>query len=64
MNGVGMYYMDNKTEPVLNSAIADTFELAVSVAPRKEFVEPQILEPVDIVAVTKFFLQITGGGDV
>lgn len=56
--------MDNKTEPVLNSPIADTFEPALAVAPRKKFVEPQVLEPVDIVAATKFFLQITGGGDV
>jgi hypothetical protein len=56
--------MDNKTEPVPNSAIADTSEPAVSVAPRKEFVEPDISEPVDILAATKFFLQVTGGGDV
>jgi hypothetical protein len=56
--------MDNKTEPVPNSAIADTFEPAVSVAPKKEFVEPEVSESVDILAATKFFLQITGGGDV
>jgi len=56
--------MDNKTEPVPNSVIADTFEPAVSAAPKKEFVEPEIREPVDIVAATKFFLQVTGGGDV
>jgi hypothetical protein len=56
--------MDNKTEPVPKSAIADTCEPAVSVAPKKEFVEPEVSEPVDILAATKFFLQITGGGDV
>jgi hypothetical protein len=56
--------MDNKTETVPNSAIADTLEPAVLVAPKKEFVEPEVLDPVDIVAATKFFLQITGGGDV
>jgi len=27
-------------------------------------IEPEISEPVDILAATKFFLQVTGGGDV
>lgn len=33
-------------------------------APAREFIEPEISEPVDILAATKFFLQVTGGGDV
>ena len=53
---------NNKTEFVPTSGIA-TSEPAVS-APKKEFVEPEISEPVDILAATKFFLQVTGGGDV
>jgi hypothetical protein len=55
---------NNKTELVSTSAIANTSEPAVSVAPQKEFVEPEISEPIDILAATKFFLQVTGGGDV
>jgi hypothetical protein len=55
---------NNKTELVPTSEIANTSEPAVSVAPKKEFVEPELSEPVDILAATKFFLQITGGGDV
>lgn len=55
---------NNKTDLVPASAIAGTSEPAVSVAPKKEFVEPEISEPVDILAATKFFLQVTGGGDV
>lgn len=55
---------NNKTELVSTSGIANTSEPAVSVAPKKEFVEPEVSEPVDILAATKFFLQITGGGDV
>ena len=57
--------MDNdKTDLVPASAIANTSEPAVSVALKKEFVEPEVSEPVDILAATKFFLQVTGGGDV
>jgi hypothetical protein len=57
--------MDNNTlELVPTNAIASTSDPAVSVATKKEFVEPEISEPVDILAATKFFLQITGGGDV
>ena len=55
---------NNKTELVPTSTIANTSEPAVSVAPKKEFIEPEVSEPVDILAATKFFLQITGGGDV
>jgi hypothetical protein len=55
---------NNKTELVPTSTIADTSEPAVSVAPKKDFVEPEISEPVDVMAATKFFLQVTGGGDV
>lgn len=55
---------NNKTELLPTSGISTTCEPAVAVAPKKEFVEPEISEPVDILAATKFFLQITGGGDV
>lgn len=55
---------NNKTELVATSTIANTSEPAVSVAPKKEFVEPELSEPIDILAATKAFLQITGGGDV
>jgi len=55
---------NNKTELVPTSTIANTSEPAVSVAPKKDFVEPEISEPVDVMAATKFFLQVTGGGDV
>ena len=55
---------NNKTELVPTSENANTSEPAVSVAPKKEFVEPEVSESVDILAATKFFLQITGGGDV
>jgi hypothetical protein len=44
--------------------VANAAEPAVPVAPTKDFIEPEISEPVDILAATKFFLQITGGGDV
>jgi hypothetical protein len=54
----------NETEIVPATAIANTSEPAISVAPKKEFVEPEVSEPVDILAATKFFLQVTGGGDV
>jgi hypothetical protein len=55
---------NNKTEFVPASGIANTSEPAVSATLKKEFVEPEISEPVDILAATKFFLQVTGGGDV
>ena len=55
---------NNKTEVVPTSAIANTSEPAVSLAPKKEFVAPEVSEPIEILAATKFFLQVTGGGDV
>jgi hypothetical protein len=55
---------NNKTEFVTTNDIANALEPAVPVAPKKEFVEPEVSEPVDILAATKFFLQVTGGGDV
>lgn len=55
---------NNKTEFVPTSTIANTSEPSLFVAPKKEFVEPEVSEPVDILAATKFFLQVTGGGDV
>jgi hypothetical protein len=55
---------NNKNEFVTTSGNANVSEPAVPVAPKKEFVEPEVSEPVDILAATKFFLQITGGGDV
>jgi len=51
---------DNKTELVTTSVIADTSDPAEPVAPRKEFVEPEVSEPVDIMGATKVFLQISG----
>ena len=55
---------NNKTEILPTSALANVSEPAVPVAPKKEFVEPEVSEPVDILAATKFFLQVTGIGDV
>ncbi|HEV7396026.1 MAG TPA: hypothetical protein VGN86_05910 [Pyrinomonadaceae bacterium] len=55
---------NNKTEFVPTSGIANASEPALPAEPKKEFVEPEVSEPVDILAATKFFLQITGGGDV
>jgi len=55
---------NNKTEFVTTSDIANALEPAVPVAPKKDFVEPEVSEPIDILAATKFFLQVTGGGDV
>jgi hypothetical protein len=52
----------NKTEDA--ATVANASEPVVPAATTKEFVEPEISEPVDILAATKFFLQITGGGDV
>ena len=55
---------NNKNEFASTSGNANVSEPTVPVAPKKEFVEPEVSEPVDILAATKFFLQITGGGDV
>jgi hypothetical protein len=55
---------DNKTGLVTTSVIVDASDPAEPVAPRKEFVEPEVSEPVDILAATKVFLQITGVGDI
>ena len=54
----------NKIDHETTSLTSNTSEPALSVAPKKEFVEPEVSEPVDILAATKFFLQVTGGGDV
>jgi hypothetical protein len=53
----------NQKEILTTNAIADDSE-PTQVAPKKDFVEPEVSEPVDILAATKFFLQVTGGGDV
>ena len=53
----------NKIEISTTNATAGDSE-ATQVAPKKDFVEPELSEPVDILAATKFFLQVTGGGDV
>jgi hypothetical protein len=53
---------NNKTEFVTTSGIAKASEPAVE--PKREFIEPEVSEPVDILEATKFFLQVTGGGDV
>lgn len=52
------------TDHVTNNVAANTSESALPATPIKEFVEPEVSEPVDILAATKFFLQVTGGGDV
>ena len=52
----------NKTADIAN--VDNASEPVVEAAPTREFIEPEISEPVDILAATKFFLQITGGGDV
>ncbi|HSS20506.1 MAG TPA: hypothetical protein VLL54_10560 [Pyrinomonadaceae bacterium] len=54
----------NKTDYLTNNATATPSEPALPAAPKKDFVEPEVSEPVDILAATKFFLQVTGGGDV
>ena len=55
----------DKNKPADIATLTDNAsEAAVPVAPTRDFVEPEISEPVDILAATKFFLQITGGGDV
>lgn len=57
--------MDNKNSVLeTTTGLANTVEPATQLAPGKEFVEPQVSEPIDILAATKAFLQITGGGDV
>jgi len=52
------------TDHVTTNVAANNSEPALPVMPEKEFVEPEVSEPVDILAATKFFLQVTGGGDV
>lgn len=54
----------NKTDNVTTSVAANAAEPELPSAPKKEFVEPEVSEPVDILASTKFFLQVTGSGDV
>ena len=56
--------MDNNKNDLVTNEIANASEPAVAVAPKKEFVEPEVSEAVDILAATKFFLQVTGGGDI
>jgi|GEM_PF-1802045 hypothetical protein len=57
--------MDNQ-KPILvtPTVLANESEPAMPLAPSKKFVEPEVSEPIDILAATKAFLQITGGGDV
>jgi len=56
--------MHNNKTAEIETVVANASEPAVTPAPTREFIEPEISEPVDILAATKFFLQITGGGDV
>jgi hypothetical protein len=56
--------MDKNEAGDVATVVANASEPAVSAAPTKDFIEPEISEPIDILAATKFFLQITGGGDV
>ena len=56
--------MDKDKSADIATVAANASEPVVPVAPAREFIEPEISEPVDILAATKFFLQITGGGDV
>ena len=56
--------MDNQEPVVTTAVLANDSEPAMSLVPMKEFVEPEVSEPIDILAATKAFLQITGGGDV
>ena len=56
--------MDQNKPADIATLAANASEPVVPVAPAREFIEPEISEPVDILAATKFFLQITGGGDV
>jgi hypothetical protein len=52
----------NKTADM--ATVVNASEPAVAPAPTKDFIEPEISEPIDILAATKSFLQLTGGGDV
>ena len=54
----------NRTEHLTTSVITDATEPATMAAPKKDFVEPELSEPVDILEATRSFLQVTGGGDV
>jgi hypothetical protein len=54
----------DKNKPADAATVVNASEPAVPTAPTREFIEPVISEPVDILAATRFFLQITGGGDV
>lgn len=56
--------MDKSNPADIASVATKASEPVVPVAPTRDFVEPEISEPVDILAATKFFLQVTGGGDV
>jgi hypothetical protein len=56
--------MDKNKPSDIAIVAANASEPAVPVAPAKEFIEPEISDPIDILAATRFFLQITGGGDV
>jgi hypothetical protein len=57
--------MEQKTtDQTFTSAVANPAETNAPAATRKDFVEPDISEPVDILAATKFFLQVTSGGDI
>lgn len=56
--------MDKTKTDQMTTNVTATAEPVVPASPKKEFVEPEISEPVDILAATKFFLQVTGGGDV
>ena len=57
--------MDNQ-KPILvtPTVLANESEPAMPLAASKKFVEPEVSEPIDLLAATKAFLQITGGGDV
>jgi hypothetical protein len=56
--------MDNQEPILVTTVLTNESEPAMPLAPRKEFVEPEVSEPIDILSATKAFLQITGGGDV
>ena len=56
--------MDKNKPADITNMTANASEPVVPVVPTKDFVEPEISEPVDILAATKAFLQVTGGGDV
>jgi hypothetical protein len=56
--------MEKNNAVDIATVTANASEPVVPVTPAREFIEPEISEPVDILAATKFFLQVTGGGDV